>query len=328
MRNEIESSSSLLHKPVYPVAFRDAFIEVYPSFGEYEQQDAYLFLVMLLERVHEENKREPPAPPQNESSQSFVSADISDRLYMSESAKAWRYLRHREGVSFVSELFRGLQGTVTSCGHCGMTSVRFEPFQSLSLPIQNGDGSLITSVEDAFDASEAVNRLTGANQWDCGPCRERTDAKSLEIVTLLPRLLIVHLKRFEFLESIGASKLSHPVDFGLTLTLKDSLTLDRHYELFAVVYHHGTISEGHYTAAVRPESAWFRINDQYVRPIPPDQMIETEDAYILFYRMVESTKRNRKRLRIVVSPERIAQDHAPDHLPGMSKLQKTQQPDQ
>ena len=57
------------------------------------------------------------------------------------------------------------------------------------------------------------------------------------------------------------------------------------YTLESVVYHDGTVSEGHYTAISYRDSHFYLFNDAKEPELIVDlEKIITEDAYILFYR--------------------------------------------
>jgi ubiquitin C-terminal hydrolase len=60
------------------------------------------------------------------------------------------------------------------------------------------------------------------------------------------------------------------------------------YELLSVAVHLGTINGGHYVAYCRKEDGqWYFMDDERVGKVSLQEVLE-QDAYMLFYRRVES----------------------------------------
>jgi ubiquitin C-terminal hydrolase len=86
----------------------------------------------------------------------------------------------------------------------------------------------------------------------------------------LPRILIVHLKRFK-VTNYSQKKLNYsiniPYDIRLDFLLKDKSKYKEStlYNLFAVVVHVGTGSEyGHYYCLVKISGKWVKFDDENV----------------------------------------------------------------
>jgi ubiquitin C-terminal hydrolase len=134
----------------------------------------------------------------------------------------------------------------------------------------------------------------------------------------LPRILILHLKRFKYSEQHqNLIKLNHRVAFPRHLTLTPSLTAPpgtpqqstpttQTYQLTAAVVHIGTsLSHGHYVTVAQDatQQSWFLIDDDEVQKVDKD-VLETiygsgdtaandnkkraGSAYILFYQQMNS----------------------------------------
>jgi len=96
--------------------------------------------------------------------------------------------------------------------------------------------------------------LSGQNMYDCGYCKDKTEAKKETLLSNLPLVLAIHLKRFSY-EKSGRKILSH-VSCPMNLRVKEYSTEDcpandTNYELFAMILHRGNITSGHYVALIR-----------------------------------------------------------------------------
>ena len=57
------------------------------------------------------------------------------------------------------------------------------------------------------------------------------------------------------------------------------------YSLFAVINHHGTMQQGHYTSYVRlaqPGEQWFQCDDETINVATSAEVLSSE-GYMLFY---------------------------------------------
>jgi ubiquitin C-terminal hydrolase len=125
------------------------------------------------------------------------------------------------------------------------------------------------------------------------------DAKKNEVpasrhttIERLPRVLIFHLKRFEF-KGEGTSKVSGHVSFPVELQLRQQYFArttnanERKYKLLTVVTHIGShATNGHYVCDIRQRGGdWIHFDDSTVYKTTLDQ-VENREAYLLFYEQV------------------------------------------
>ncbi|EGR30106.1 ubiquitin carboxyl-terminal hydrolase family protein, putative [Ichthyophthirius multifiliis] len=145
--------------------------------------------------------------------------------------------------------------------------------------------------------------LESGNEWYCNKCKEHKKASKIMQIYSVPKILIIHLKRFKsgkmrnfgkyFFESEG-KKIDDFVNFEIqNLDLSDFVISKFNqqnyiYDLFAVSQHYGGTSGGHYTAAGFnfENKKWFQFNDSQVDSIQPQQVVN-KNAYLLFYRRRE-----------------------------------------
>ena len=98
---------------------------------------------------------------------------------------------------------------------CPHSHAREEAFFMLSLNIQH-HRDIRTSLAEFFKGEV----LAGPNAWMCGECKGKVDAERRSVVTQLPELLILHLKRFEFdFDLMRKKKLNDECHFPLVLSI-------------------------------------------------------------------------------------------------------------
>ncbi len=164
------------------------------------------------------------------------------------------------------------------------------------------------TLEHCFEQFTFPENLDDDNKWYCSTCKKHVRAEKTMGLWRLPNVLIVHLKRFEFKQSLRREKLETLIDCPLEgLDMGKFCTSSSHgschseqndfvvdnvpadYDLFGVVNHYGRMGFGHYTAYARRwtketlDNDWVVFDDSSVRRISKDQIISS-NAYVLFYR--------------------------------------------
>ena len=147
------------------------------------------------------------------------------------------------------------------------------------------------NLNDRMEHFRLTEKLEKNNEWYCKDCKKHQQAyKKLELF-YTPKLLVLHLKRFEY-SSMGryrtyAEKIGVGIDFPL-----DDLQLGGHivgpdsnpvYELYAVSQHYGSCGGGHYTAICKNNGKWYDFNDSSVSSSSSSSLVSPA-AYLLFYR--------------------------------------------
>lgn len=277
-----------------PHTFKTQIQRFAPRFMGYSQQDAQEFLRFLLEGLHDDlnEVKSKPKYRQCEFPDSFSELQIAEKSWES-------YLSVDK--SLMTDLFVGqLKSKLTFC-LCNHTSVTFDPFWDLSIPIprkmssssssvgrrysgtDDGDVTIINCMR-SFTKEEVLN---GDEQPTCDKCKGKGKATKKFSIQRFPPILVLHLKRFSGFSY--RSKLQSNVDFPLSLDLTEFSSDPEKinpvtYSLYAVSNHSGSTYAGHYTAYCKhPISKdWHCFNDSRVDPISPSR-VRGNQAYILFY---------------------------------------------
>lgn len=121
-----------------------------------------------------------------------------------------------------------------------------------------------------------------------------------------PHILVIHLKRFKYIEQLGRyKKLSYRVVFPLELKLSNTVEdADSEYSLFAVVVHVGSgPNHGHYVCLVKSHNHWLFFDDENVEMIDEsfvqtffgsaqEYSSNTDHGYILFYESLGTSNKS------------------------------------
>lgn len=187
---------------------------------------------------------------------------------------------------------------------------------SISLPLSKEDQK---ATSDSVKGTDAVGSLSVerclrhftlpeilSDPVDCPDCGKKTPTKKQHVVAKLPKVLCLHLKRFD---SALNKKIEDFVSFpstGLNMgpylphwcevsgvpsavdnAVSDEAMPQIAYDLFATVNHFGNLQSGHYVTNVKVKNRWFHCNDSHVSYAGVGngeaEVLRSEGAYLLFY---------------------------------------------
>ena len=143
--------------------------------------------------------------------------------------------------------------------------------------------------QSCLDAFLKTEEMKGESKWKCPDCKQYRNALKKIDIWKLPPLLIVHLKRFRYVD-VWRDKITtnvdYPIDnFNLSKYLINRENKNPNYKLYAISSHTGTLDGGHYTASCRNPrlNRWFRFDDSKVEEISNSNSLRSASSYILFY---------------------------------------------
>lgn len=141
---------------------------------------------------------------------------------------------------------------------------------------------------EAFLREEPL--VSEPDMWKCPQCEERRQASKKLDLWRLPKVLVIHLKRFSYNRSIKHKLdtfVNFPIyDLDLTKYIANKNNSDPQlYELYALINHYGSMGSGHYTAHIKllDENRWYSFDDNHISSICEEE-VKTNAAYVLFYR--------------------------------------------
>jgi ubiquitin carboxyl-terminal hydrolase 22/27/51 len=137
----------------------------------------------------------------------------------------------------------------------------------------------------------------------CPNCDKKTSTKKQHVVSKLPKVLCLHLKRFN---AATNKKIEDFVSFpcrGLNMgpflpqwcevsrvplapsidSLEQWVVPEIQYDLYATVNHFGNLQSGHYVSNVLVKNQWYHCNDSFIGFATEAEILRSEGAYILFY---------------------------------------------
>ncbi|XP_056161163.1 ubiquitin carboxyl-terminal hydrolase 3 isoform X2 [Syzygium oleosum] len=292
--------NSVLQALYFCVPFRDQLLDYYANnkiIGDEDNllacladlftQDAHEFLNFLLNEIVDTLEKEAQAAKndQEASSPAEKTANGPKNAHANGGPK-------EQLDTWVHKNFQGILTNETRCLRCETVTARDETFFDLSLDIEQN--SSITSCLKNFSSTETLN---AEDKFFCDKCCSLQEAQKRMKIKKPPQILVIHLKRFKYIEQLGRyKKLSYRVVFPLELKLSNTVEdADSEYSLFAVVVHVGSgPNHGHYVSLVKSHNHWLFFDDENVEMIDESAVqtffgsaqeysSNTDHGYILFY---------------------------------------------
>lgn len=266
-------------------------------FRSYMHQDAHEFLNFLLNELVDILEKEAQAAKSDQESSSPHEIVANGP----KSGAQANGTQKEPLVTWVHKNFQGILTNETRCLRCETVTARDETFFDLSLDIEQN--SSITSCLKNFSSTETLN---AEDKFFCDKCCSLQEAQKRMKIKKPPHVLVIHLKRFKYIEQLGRyKKLSYRVVFPLELKLSNTVEdADSEYSLFAVVVHVGSgPNHGHYVSLVKSHNHWLFFDDENVEMIDESAVqtffgsaqeysSNTDHGYILFYESLGSINKS------------------------------------
>ncbi|XP_072507250.1 ubiquitin carboxyl-terminal hydrolase 4 isoform X1 [Notamacropus eugenii] len=144
------------------------------------------------------------------------------------------------------------------------------------------------ALRDCIELFTTMETLGEHDPWYCPNCKKHQQATKKFDLWSLPKILVVHLKRFSY-NRYWRDKLDTVVEFPIRDLHMSEFVCDPAagpyvYDLIAVSNHYGAMGVGHYTAYAKNKlnGKWYYFDDSNVSLASEDQIV-TKAAYVLFY---------------------------------------------
>ncbi|XP_074692386.1 ubiquitin carboxyl-terminal hydrolase 4 isoform X1 [Strix aluco] len=163
-----------------------------------------------------------------------------------------------------------------------------QAFEKHGSMLQPQKKKAVVALRDCIELFTTMETLGEHDPWYCPNCKKHQQATKKFDLWSLPRILVVHLKRFSY-SRYWRDKLDTVVEFpirGLNMSefVCDPRAGSYVYDLIAVSNHYGAMGVGHYTAYAKNKvnDKWYYFDDSSVSVASEDQIV-TKAAYVLFY---------------------------------------------
>jgi ubiquitin C-terminal hydrolase len=188
-----------------------------------------------------------------------------------------------EEYSIIKKLFNGMVHNIIKCNYCNNISHKYESFFTLQLNVHD-------TIYDSMDDFIKNEQMDKDNMKVCDFCGMKNQAHKETIISSMPEILVIHLKRF-MVNNYGivtrkiSSMVKYPVELNITIYGEGEIG---EYKLFGVNMHHSighknNADRGHYTSIVinRNNNKWYHYDD--AKEIEEIYDYEHKNAYMLFY---------------------------------------------
>ncbi|CAH3164466.1 unnamed protein product [Porites evermanni] len=153
-------------------------------------------------------------------------------------------------------------------------------------------------LNDCIELFLSKEKLGANDPWYCPSCKKHQQATKKFDLWSLPKILVVHLKRFSY-NSFWRDKLDTLVNVPLRNFDMSDYVINKDqprpvYNLIAVSNHYGGMGGGHYTAYAKncKDGRWYSFDDSSVSSVDEGQVV-SKAAYVLFYERQEPADEER-----------------------------------
>ena len=178
-----------------------------------------------------------------------------------------QYDSHEFLLEFLETLklnhYSGVIKSSVVCLNCNNVNCNLENFYTIDIPVLHSN-----LIENFMKYLKKEN----IHEYDCEKCKCKTECQKKLYLNKLPKTLIIVLKKYNGTESTFT-------DLKIKETLSENIY---NYLLYAVIYHYGTLDNGHYNCSVKINENWYFIDDDKI--YLNNNELNYKNSYILFYK--------------------------------------------
>ena len=246
-----------------------------------DQNDPHELMAYLLDKIHDAKKTITRiTEPKN-----IDSLDTYSKLYYLNYKK-----RYENDYSlFVKNFYYYILNCV-QCNKCKNTSNDASPSDILCVSIPDVDSDDI-NIYDCLNDMFKIENI----EYKCEKCNNNENNVIQKKIMVIPKTLVIKIKRY-YSKGKNLVKNNSFIKYPLILDMMPYIICDnsQKYELYGIINHTGMLDYGHYYSYVRKynrkdttfSTQWYCCNDSNVSEITNIQVLNSQNAYILFYHFV------------------------------------------
>jgi ubiquitin C-terminal hydrolase len=227
-----------------------------------QQEDASDCIGFLIDYFHESIKQEVVMRLKNSDSKPIKK----------ESFKSWNKY-YKDCYSPIIKYFYGQFGSALKCSNCKKGLNSFEPFNVLTLPITENDNNIKDALKTFCDVEEL-------DDYKCDHCNEIHKYYKQTQFFILPYFLFIRLKN---INRNNSRKQQIEMDPEIDLSRHFYHDNEIKYRLYAVIYHNGSLNNGHYYACRIFNNKYFLFDDTNIRRV---NGLPDKNASVLCYERI------------------------------------------
>lgn len=240
-----------------------------------EQNDIHEFIMLFMDRLNKEVCSDLTGDlHSNMGKKTYNNSAFDKQRFRMD--KEWCDVMGKE-YSKIIEDFYGQSMTQIKCRDCGKIWQNKDIYQDISLAITPN----ATSIDDLLKEHFKTSNLS---DWTCDNCHKGRSSSKITLLWRNPRILIIHLKRFQIIPCIQKNTKDIDIPHSLDLTEYTLGCTHEKYALKAVACHHGSYFGGHYRCICQNGSSWYIYDDDCVFKVEDPDF---SNGYMLFYMSID-----------------------------------------
>jgi ubiquitin carboxyl-terminal hydrolase 2/21 len=252
-----------------------------------DQNDPHEFMAYLLDKLHDSKKI-------SKKMSNFNNLELDDytKLYYTNYKSTYE-----NNYSLFVKNFYYYVLTAIQCNKCKHISNAVSPSDilCLSIPDEFLNKSMINNNLTIYNCLNDMFKVENI-QYKCEKCNNYENNIMEKQILTKTKTLILKIKRYYTLGN-RIVKNNQNVKYPIVLNMKPYIVGDSllNYELYGIINHVGGLNSGHYYSFIRKyneknnkfDKQWYCCNDSQITEISNEEALTSENAYILFYNLIE-----------------------------------------
>jgi len=265
--------------------FKNKIGQINELWNEFNHQDSQEFLNFLISQIETEIGKKSKFLS---NFKNITLTNVNDKkVILDKLIGMHNYQNYRiNEYSFIKEIFFGLIKNIKYCSCCNSKTFNYESFNTLPLPLNNK----VKNIYDCLNIFIMKEKLDEYNKLKYTFCGKTNNGFTESILWKSPKILIIHLKRFDIKLNKITTNIDYPIqnlDISKYFDINSPYKHNSKYNLLGVNLHSGTTDFGHYTSIIKNmyNNNWYLYNDHNeVLLMNPNNLIN-ENSYLLFYEL-------------------------------------------